>query len=210
MVDLKIIAGLVIDGEEAQVRELVEQAITEGVEPLKVLNDGLIAGMDVVGERMGKYEMYLPEVILSAMTMKAGMDVLRPLLAASGFESGAKVVLGTVKGDIHEIGKDLVGIMLEGGGFEVVDLGKDVPPEEFVRATLEEKAKIVGMSALLTTTMPQMRITIEALKAAGLREKVKVIIGGAPVTAEYARQIGADGYGRDAVAAVAKVRELLV
>lgn len=203
------IANSVIEGEEEKVRELVQQAITGGVSAERVLSEGLIAGMNVVGERMKKHEMYLPEVLLSATAMHAGMDLLKPLLDTSGVGLGPKVVLGTVKGDIHDIGKNLVGIMLTGVGFQVVDLGKDTPAERFVQATREEEAQIVAMSALLTTTMPEMRNTIEALKAAGLREKVKVIVGGAPVSPEYAAQIGADGYARDAARAVDKVRELI-
>ena len=209
MVDLTIIANSVIEGEEDKVRELVQQAITEGVKPDKIHADGLIAGMNVVGERMRKHEMYLPEVLLSATVMQAGLDLLKPLLVTAGVSLGPKVVLGTVKGDIHDIGKSLVGMMLTGAGFQVIDLGIDRTPEEFVQAAREKEARIVAMSALLTTTMPEMRNTIEALKAAGLREKVKVIIGGAPVSPEYAIQIGADGYARDAARAVDKVRELV-
>jgi 5-methyltetrahydrofolate--homocysteine methyltransferase len=206
---LKTIANSVIEGEEEKVRELVQQAITGGVSADRVLREGLIAGMNVVGERMKKHEMYLPEVLLSATAMLVGMDLLKPLLVTGGVGLGPKVVLGTVKGDIHDIGKNLVGMMLTGVGFQVVDLGKDTPAERFVQATREEEAQIVAMSALLTTTMPEMRNTIEALKAAGLREKVKVIVGGAPVSPEYAAQIGADGYARDAARAVDKVRELV-
>jgi len=209
MVDLTIIANSVIEGEKEKVRGLVQQAITEGVKLDRVLSEGLIAGMNVVGERMKKHEIFLPEVLMSAAAMQAGMDLLRPLLVTSGVGLGPKVVFGTVKGDVHDIGKNLVGIMLTGAGFQVVDLGKDIPAERFVQATREEEAQIVGMSALLTTTMPEMKNTIEALKAAGMREKVKVIIGGAPVSPEYAAQIGADGYARDAARAVDKVRELV-
>lgn len=206
---MKTIASAIIEGEEEKVRELVEQAIAKGVSADKVLSEGLIAGMNVVGERMKKHEIFIPEVLLSATAMQAGMDLLKPLLVTSGVGLGPKVVLGTVEGDIHDIGKNLVGIMLTGVGFQVVDIGKDIPAERFVQAVREEEAQIVAMSALLTTTMPEMRNTIEALKAAGLREKVKVIVGGAPVSPEYAAQIGADGYGRDAAVAVDKVRELV-
>jgi len=206
---LKTIASAIIEGEEEKVRELVEQAIAKGVSADKVLSEGLIAGMNVVGERMKKHEIFIPEVLLSATAVQAGMDLLKPLLVTSGVGLGPKVVLGTVEGDIHDIGKNLVGIMLTGVGFQVVDIGKDIPAERFVQAVREEEAQIVAMSALLTTTMPEMRNTIEALKAAGLREKVKVIVGGAPVSPEYAAQIGADGYGRDAAVAVDKVRELV-
>jgi len=209
MVDLTIIAKSVIEGEKEKIRELVQQAISEGVTAGRLLSEGLIAGMNVVGERMKTHEMWLPGVILSAMTMQVGLDLLKPLLGTTGAGLGPKVVLGTVKGDVHDIGKNLVGMMLRGAGFQVVDLGINRAAEEFVRAAEEEEAKIVGMSALLTTTMPEMRNTIEALKAAGIREKVKVIVGGAPVSPEYATQIGADGYARDAARAVDKVRELV-
>lgn len=209
MVDLTTIANSVIEGEKGKVRGLVQQAITEGVKLDKVLSEGLIAAMNVVGERMKKHEIFLPEVLMSAAAMQAGMDLLRPLLVTSGVGLGPKVVFGTVKGDVHDIGKNLVGIMLTGAGFQVVDLGKDISAERFVQATREEDAQIVGMSALLTTTMSEMKTTIEALKASGMREKVKVIIGGAPVSPEYAAQIGADGYARDAARAVDKVRELV-
>ncbi len=205
---MKTIASAIIEGEEEKVRELVQQAITGGVSVETILNEGLIAGMNVVGGRMKKHEIFIPEVLLSATAVQAGMDLLKPLLVTSGVGLGPKVVLGTVEGDIHDIGKNLVGIMLTGVGFQVVDIGKDIPAERFVKAVREEEAQIVAMSALLTTTMPEMRNTIEALKAAGLREKVKVIVGGAPVSPEYATQIGADAYGRDAAVAVDKVREL--
>ena len=206
---MKTIANSVIEGEKEKVRELVQQAIANRVSADKILSEGLIAGMNVVGGKMRKHEVFLPEVLLSAGAMQAGMDLLKPLLATGEVSLGPKVVLGTVKGDIHDIGKNLVGMMLTGAGFQVVDLGKDIPAERFVQATKEEEAQIVAMSALLTTTMPEMRNTIEALKVAGLREKVKVIVGGAPVSPEYAAQIGADGYGRDAAVAVDKVRELV-
>ena len=209
MVDLTIVARLVIEGEEQEVRNLVQQAVTEGVTPDKVLSEGLIAGMNVVGERMKKHEMFIPEVIRSAKAMNAAMDFLKPLLETEEVNLGPKLVLGTVKGDLHDIGKNLVGMMLKGAGFEVVDLGIDVPAERFVQAVGEQKPKVLGMSGLLTTTMPEMGNTIEALKAAGLREKVRVIVGGAPVSSEYANKIGADGYARDAARAVDKMRELI-
>jgi 5-methyltetrahydrofolate--homocysteine methyltransferase len=209
MVDLTIISRLVIEGEKEKIKELVQQAISEGFTADRLLSEGLIAGMNVVGERMRTHEMWLPEVLLSAMTMQVGLDLLKPLLGTTGAGLGPKVVLGTVKGDIHEIGKNLVAMMLRGAGFQVFDLGINSTAEEFVRAAKEDEAKVVGMSALLTTTMPEMRNTIEALKTAGVREKVKVIVGGAPVSPEYAMQIGADGYARDAARAVDKVRELV-
>jgi len=209
MVDLTIVARLVIEGEEQEVRNLVQQAVTEGVTPDKVLSEGLIAGMNVVGERMKKHEMFIPEVIRSAKAMNAAMDFLKPLLETEEVNLGPKLVLGTVKGDLHDIGKNLVGMMLKGAGFQVVDLGIGVPAERFVQAVVEQEATVLGMSALLTTTMPEMTTTIEALKAAGIREKVRVIVGGAPVSSEYANKIGADGYARDAARAVDKMRELI-
>ena len=209
MVDLTIVARLVIEGEEPEVRKLVQQAVTEGVTPDKVLSEGLIAGMNVVGERMKKHEMFIPEVIRSAKAMNAAMDFLKPLLETEEVNLGPKLVLGTVKGDLHDIGKNLVGMMLKGAGFQVVDLGIGVPAERFVQAVVEQEATVLGMSALLTTTMPEMTNTIEALKAAGIREKVRVIVGGAPVSSEYANKIGADGYARDAARAVDKMRELI-
>jgi 5-methyltetrahydrofolate--homocysteine methyltransferase len=207
MVDLTILARLVVEGDEQEVKKLVEQAIAERMAPDKVLSEGLVKGMDVVGERMKKHEMFIPEVLHSAVVMKAGMDLLTPLLGAGGLNPGPKVVLGTVKGDMHDIGKNLVGMMLKGAGFQVIDLGIDIPAARFVQAVIEQKAEVLGMSALLTTTMPEMRATIEELTEAGLRKKVKVIIGGAPVSLEFAQAIGADGFARDAARAVDKVRE---
>ena len=207
MVDLTILARLVVEGDEQEVKRLVEQAIAERMAPDKVLSEGLVKGMDVVGERMKKHEMFIPEVLHSAAVMQAGMDLLIPLLGTGGLNLGPKVVLGTVKGDMHDIGKNLVGMMLKGAGFQVIDLGIDIPAARFVQAVKEQKAEILGMSALLTTTMPEMRATIEELTEAGLRKKVKVIIGGAPVSLEFAQSIGADGFARDAARAVDKVRE---
>lgn len=209
MVDLEIIAKSVIEGGKEEVKKLVQQAITEGMALDKLLSEGLIAGMNVVGERMRNHEMFIPEVLRSANAMSAGMDLMTPLLIKGEFSLGTKVVLGTVKGDLHDIGKNLVGMMFKGAGFQVVDLGVDVPAEKFVQAVVEQKAEVLAMSALLTTTMPAMRNTIEALQDAGLQEKVKVIVGGAPLSLEYANKIGADGYARDAARAVDKVRELI-
>lgn len=209
MVDLAIIANSVIDGDEEKVRELIQQAITGGVGADRILEEGLIAGMNVVGERMKKHEIYLPEVLMSGAVMNSGMDLLKPMLVNSGIGLGPRVVFGTVKGDLHDIGKNLVSMMFRGAGFQIIDLGIDVPAERFVQVAQEGEALVIAMSSLLTTTMPEMKNTIEALKAAGVREKVKVIIGGAPVSPEYAAQIGADGYARDAARAVDKVRELV-
>lgn len=209
MVDLEIIAKSVIEGGEEEVKNLVQQAITEGMALDKLLSEGLIAGMNVVGEQMRTHEMFIPEVLRSANAMSAGMDLMTPLLKTGELSLGTKVVLGTVKGDLHNIGKNLVGMMFKGAGFQVVDLGVDVPAERFVQAVVEHKAEVLAMSALLTTTMPVMRNTIEALQDVDLQEKVKVIVGGAPLSLEYANKIGADGYARDAARAVDKVRELI-
>ena len=209
MADLKLIAKSVIEGEDKEVVKLVQQAIDEGVDLDKLLNEGLIAGMNVVGEQMRKHEMFIPEVLQSANAMNAGMELMSPLLANGQISLGPKVVLGTVKGDLHDIGKNLVGMMLKGAGFQVVDLGVDIPAAKFVQVVEEEKAEVLAMSALLTTTMPEMGNTIEALQDAGLKEKVLVIVGGAPLSLEYASKIGADGYARDAARAVEKVRELI-
>jgi 5-methyltetrahydrofolate--homocysteine methyltransferase len=175
----------------------------------EILNDGLIAGMDEVGKDFRAGDLFIPEVLMSAKAMHAGMAVLRPLLAESGALSPAKIVIGTVTGDLHDIGKNLVGMMLEGAGFEIIDLGTDVSPEKFVEAVRAEGADLVGMSALLTTTMPSMKATIEALTEAGLRDRVKVIVGGAPVTASFAEEIGADAYAPDAASAVDTARSLV-
>ncbi len=209
MVDLTNIARLIIDGEEPEVKKLVQQAITEGATPNEVLNEGLIAGMNVVGGRMRKHEVFLPEVLRSAKAMNAGMDLLTPQLVTGELSLGPKIVLGTAKGDLHDIGKNLVGMMFKGAGFQVVDLGIDVPAERFVQVVEKQKAEIVAISALLTTTMHEIGNTIEALKKAGLRDNVRVIVGGAPLSSEYAAKIEADGYARDAVRAVDKVRELI-
>ena len=165
--------------------------------------------MNVVGERFKNNEFYVPEVLIAARAMHAGMDILKPKLAESGVEPIGKVLLGTVKGDLHDIGKNLVAMMLEGAGFEVIDLGIDVPPEKFVQAVNEQGGDVIAMSALLTTTMTQMKTTLEALEEAGVKGKVKTLIGGAPVTQNYADEIGADGYARDAASAADKAKELL-
>jgi len=173
-----------------------------------VLNEGLIKGMNVVGERFKNNEFYVPEVLIAARAMHAGMDILKPALADSGVQPIGKILLGTVKGDLHDIGKNLVAMMLEGAGFEVVDLGIDVPPEKFVEA-VKEGGDVIAMSALLTTTMTAMKTTLEALEEAGVRDKIKAIIGGAPVTQNYADEIGADGYARDAASAADKAKEVM-
>lgn len=201
MVDLEDLAQSVIAGDVAKSTQLTKKALEAGVAPLDIINKGLIAGMEVVGERFKKGDMFVPEVLVAARAMNAGLDLIRPLLAESDIRGLGTVVIGTVKGDLHDIGKNLVAMMMESGGFKVINLGVDVPVEKFVEAVRTHKPQIVGMSALLTTTMLVMRDVIAALKESGLREGVKVMIGGAPVTADYAKEIGADGYAPDAVSA---------
>jgi len=197
------------DGDMGAVEAATRKAIGDGMSPKEILDDGLIAGMDVVGRDFKAGDLFIPEVLLSARAMHAGLEILRPLLVESGVRPQGKLVIGTVAGDLHDIGKNLVSMMFQGAGFEVVDLGTDVPPEKFVESIRAENADLVGMSALLTTTMPSMKTTIEAINQAGLRNKVKVLIGGAPVTAKYAEDIGADRFAPDAGAAVEVARELL-
>jgi len=209
MADLAKIAENVIKGQAPKVKELVESALAEGVPVGDILNGGLIKGMGVVGEKFKNNEFYVPEVLIAARAMKAGMVLIRPLLASSGVEPVGKVAIGTVKGDLHDIGKNLVGMMLEGAGFEVIDLGIDVTPEKFIDAIRAKGAQIIGLSALLTTTMPSMKTIIDAIQEVGLRDRVKVLIGGAPVTQSYADEIGADGYARDAASGVDMAKELL-
>ncbi len=194
-------------GEAEAVVRLIRRGLETGMTPMKLINDGLIAGMDQVGRDFRDGIMFLPEVMVAARAMHAGMDILRPLLAESDLPNAGKVLLGTVKGDVHDIGKNLVSMLLQGAGFEVIDLGTDVTPERFVEAVAAEEPHVVGMSALLTTTMPAMQTTIKALAEAGLRDQVKVIIGGAPTSPEYAAQIGADAHGVDASAGVDLIRQ---
>jgi len=203
------VAQGVIDGDQDGVEELTREALAQGTSAADILNHGLLAGMDVVGQRFGDGDMFIPEVLYSARAMSASMEILKPLLVGEAASRKGTVVLGTVKGDIHDLGKNLVGIMLTAAGFEVIDLGIDVPPQAFVQAVADKKPGVVGMSALLTMTMPAMQATLEALDTAGLRSQVKTIVGGATVTQRYADEIGADGYAGDALSAVAKVRELL-
>lgn len=199
----------VLSGDDERAAELTKKALKEGIEPGKVLNEALIPAMEIVGREYEEGERYVPEMLISAEAMKAAMGVLRPRLVETGVRLKGKVVIGTVEGDLHDIGKNLVAMMLEGAGFEVIDLGVEVTAERFVQAVREHKPDVLGMSALLTTTMIHMPEVIEALKEAGLREEVKVIVGGAPVTQEYAEKIGADGYAPDAANAVAVVKKLL-
>jgi 5-methyltetrahydrofolate--homocysteine methyltransferase len=202
---LKDIANNLIAGADGEVAGLVARAIESEVPTVSILDDGLIAGMNVVGDRFRNHEMYLPEVLLSARAMSAGVELLKPLLIAEEVPSRGKVVLGSVKGDLHDIGKNLVGIMLTGAGFEVVDLGIDVTAETFIDAAVSEGASVVGVSSLLTTTMTQMKGVVDLVQEKGLSEQVKVIVGGAPLTAEFARSIGADAYAYDAASAVEKI-----
>ena len=196
-------------GNADAVSSLVSQAIDQGLDPGSILNDGLIAGMTIVGEKFKNHEIFLPDVLMAAKAMTAGMDLLKPLLIKEGIPSIGRVVLGTVQGDLHDIGKNLVGIMLKGAGFEVIDLGKDVAPEAFVEAAIENDAQIIGLSALLTTTMPVMRKVVELAREKGITDKTSIIIGGAPVSTEYADEIGAEAYCFDGVNAVDCARRIV-
>jgi 5-methyltetrahydrofolate--homocysteine methyltransferase len=199
----------ILEGDMPAVEQATQAALDAQMSPGEILNQAMIPAMDEVGRLFEENEYYVPELLVAARAMKAGLAILRPHLVATGIEPKGRVALGTVKGDLHDIGKNLVGIMIEGAGFEVIDLGVDVGPAQFVEAVKDKDAQVIGMSALLTTTMPGMQRTIEALNEEGLRDRVKVIIGGAPVTQRYADEIGADGYGRDAAAAAKLVKQLL-
>jgi len=208
-VDLQALADNIIKGKKTPAVELTQQAIAEGVAPQNIVNDGLIAGMAVVGEKFKKNEFYVPEVLIAARAMKECMALLKPLMIETGVKPVGTVVIGTVKGDLHDIGKNLVSMMLQGNGFEVVDMGVDVTPEKFIDAAKQNKAELIALSALLTTTMPGMKQMIDALEASGIRGDVKVMIGGAPVTQKYSNEIGADGYAPDAASAVDLAKSLL-
>jgi len=209
MPDLDKLHGAVIEGDWKAAAEATQAAIAAGVTPLTIVTEYLVPAMDEVGRRFECEEYFVPEMLLSARAMKASMEIVRPLLVATGAEPVGRVVIGTVKGDLHDIGKNLVASMLEGGGFEVIDLGADVSPERFIEAATTRHANLVALSALLTVTMTSMKTTIDAFATAGLREKVKIMVGGAPVTQHYADAIGADGYGESAAAAVALARRLV-
>lgn len=196
-------------GKMDEVKKLTQEAIEGGESPEVILKQGLIHAMERIGVRFKKGDIYIPEVLIAARAMHAGMAVLKPILSRSNTSMAGKIVIGTVKGDLHDIGKNLVMMMLEGGGFEVVDLGVDVPPENFMRSIDEHHPQVVAMSALLTTTLKEMKNTIDALKQAGLKDRVKTIVGGAPLTERFAREIGADGYASDAASAVDVVKSLL-
>jgi 5-methyltetrahydrofolate--homocysteine methyltransferase len=205
---LKQLSESLEKGDDKVVAALTKKAIEDGVDAAAILDDGLIAGMSVVGERFRVRDIFLPDVLLAARAMYAGMELLKPLLVKEGVPSRGKVVIGSVQGDMHDIGKNLVGIMLRGAGFEVIDLGNDVAPEEFVDRAAEEGAPVIGMSALLTTTMSGMKSVVELVRQRGLSDKIKVIVGGAPLSDQVAREIGADAYGYDAANAVERVKSL--
>jgi 5-methyltetrahydrofolate--homocysteine methyltransferase len=193
---------------EPGVRELTERAIEEGLDVEDIINKGLLAGMNVVGERFKNDEIFIPEVLISAEALGIGMKLLKPLIVQSGLKPTSKVVIGTVKGDLHDIGKNLVSMMLQGAQFDVVDLGVDIPAENFLNAIKQEKPQILGLSCLLTSSMHELKVVIEAIKKDGLQDPVKIMVGGAPVTKEYADKIGADGFAEDAVLAVERAKEL--
>jgi len=206
---LQHISDSLRNGDDKKVFELTKQAIEQSISPKEILDNGFIAGMNIVGEQFGKYEIFLPEVLLAARAMYAGLDQLKPLLEKDEIPSLGKIVIGTVHGDLHDIGKNLVGIMVRGAGFEVIDLGKDVPAEKFLDAAVKEEAKVIGMSALLTTTAPVMKTVTDLLMKEGLTGTIRTIIGGAPISEEYARDIGADAYAYSAAKAVERVKHLV-
>lgn len=197
------------DGNIEMVSELTKQAIKEKIPPKEILDNGLIDGMNIIGEKFKIHEIFIPDVLLAAKAMYAGMNELKPLLVKAGIPEIGKIVIGTIQGDLHDIGKNLVAIMLKGAGFEVIDLGNNVPPEKFIETAKRENADVIGMSALLTTTMTAMKKVIDLLKEQGMSNKIKVIIGGAPTSEEFARQIGADAYCYDAASAVECVKGLI-
>jgi 5-methyltetrahydrofolate--homocysteine methyltransferase len=205
---LEAVYEQVIQGKKSEVEALVSQALESGLSPESILNEGLIRAMQEVGARFERAEFYVPEMLVAARAMQSGLALLKPHLVAQGIPTAGKVVIGTVKGDLHDIGKNLVAMMLEGAGYEIVDLGTDVAPEKFAHAVREHGAQFVGMSALLTTTMQNMKSVIEAVEDLGLRQKVRILVGGAPVTEPFAKDIGADGYAPDASRAVALVKSL--
>jgi 5-methyltetrahydrofolate--homocysteine methyltransferase len=210
MPDLKQLYDAVVSGDAKATHTLTEQALAAGIDPLVLVNEHMVPAMDEVGRRFEANEYFVPELLISARAMKSALELIRPLLTARGDKPVGRVAIGTVKGDLHDIGKNLVASLLEGGGFEVIDLGVNVSPEKFIETVKEKQANIVAMSALLTTTMPAMKTTIDALKQAGVRNRVKVLIGGAPITQKYADEIGADGYSENAVGAVALAKKASV
>ena len=209
MADMRAIADAVKSGRAKVVKQLVNEAVEQGCTADQILNEALVVGMMELGEMFKNNEVYVPEVLIAARAMKAGMTIIKPLLLDSGVEMKGVVAIGTVKGDLHDIGKNLVAMMLEGAGFTVIDLGVDVGPEQFIDAIKNQGAQIIGMSAILTTTMTSMKDIIDAINEAGLRDQVKIMIGGAPITQEYADEIGADGYSIDAASAAQLAKELI-
>ena len=206
---LETIQNMVIDGKFKDIEEAVQQAVDAGTDLNRLINDALISAMDVVGKKFADGSIYVPEMLVSATTMKRGLDIIKPLLTSGENQDRGTIVMGTVKGDLHDIGKNLVIMMMEGAGFKIIDLGVDVKIENLIESLKTEKADILGLSALLTTTMPEMQNVIEALEEAGLREQIKVIVGGAPIDQAFADTIGADGFGKDAVEAVQLCRDLV-
>jgi 5-methyltetrahydrofolate--homocysteine methyltransferase len=206
---LKEISECLQEGDDEKVSLLTRQAIEEKIPPKEILESSLIGGMNIIGEKYKAHEIFLPQVLLAAKAMYAGMDLLKPMFIKGGMPTMGKVVIGSVQGDLHDIGKNLVGIMLKGAGFEVINLGNNVPPEKFVETAKKENASVIGMSALLTTTMPVMKKTVDLLKKRRLEGRIKVIIGGAPVSEEFAQRIGADAYGYDSTNAVESVKKLI-
>jgi 5-methyltetrahydrofolate--homocysteine methyltransferase len=209
MASFALLNSGVISGNINAVKEGTKALLDSGADPIEIINKGLIAGMSVVGQRFKAGDMYVPEVLMAAKAMGAGVDLVKPLITEGEVPSAGKVVIGTVKGDLHDIGKNLVGMMMESSGFQVINLGVDVSPEKFAQAIKEHRPQVVGMSALLTTTMLAMKDTIEVLKEEGLRDSVKVMIGGAPVTADFANEIGADGFAPDAASATELAEKLI-
>ena len=209
MQEVNVIREAVIGGLHGEIEARIGEAMAAGVPPAAVMNGGLIAAMDEIGRRYGAGEIFVPEMLVAAFTMKKGLDILKPLLAAGGAAPAGTILMATVKGDLHDIGKNIVVMMLEGAGFRVVDLGVDVDVAKVIRSIEEENPDILGISSLLTTTMPEMGAIIAAIAARGLRDRVRIMVGGAPLDAAYAARIGADGYGRDAVAAVAMARRFV-
>ncbi len=206
---LEQIAETLMKGRAPQLKEQVQEALDQGLEPEKILQEGMIGGMSVIGEKFKRNEVYVPEVLIAARAMNAGMEVLKPALADAGVKAKAKALIGTVKGDLHDIGKNLVCMMLEGAGYEVYDIGVNVETEKFIESAKEHSVDLVGMSALLTTTMGAMKAAVDGFKEAGLDEKVKILVGGAPVTQSFADEIGAHGYAADAASAVDVADQLL-
>lgn len=209
MQDLQPLHDAILKGDAKTAKAVTEQALAAGIEPLKLVQDFMVPAMGEVGRRFECEEYFVPELLLSARAMKNSLELIRPRLVASGVQPTGRVVVGTVKGDLHDIGKNLVAAMLEGGGYEVIDLGVNVTPEQFVSAVKEKGAQIVALSALLTTTMPAMKTTVEALKQAGVRDQVKVLIGGAPISQRFAEEIGADGYAESAAGAVGLAKRVV-